>query len=186
MGTKVLMFGWEFPPFNSGGLGVACLGLTRALSDLGLQITFVMPKKLDVQAPWARIVSGDGIIIESFNSPLAAYSTAQGYGGAEATIYGNDLFSEVTRYGEFGGQVAQHEQCDVVYAHEWLSFKAGIAAKKATGKPLIVHVHATEFDRTGGQGINQVVYDIERQGMQEADAVIAVSEFTKNIIVEKI
>lgn len=180
------MFGWEFPPFNSGGLGVACLGLTRALSGLGMEIIFVMPKRLDIQAPWARIVSGDGTI-KTFNSPLTAYVTSKSYrnDGEGHAMYGSDLFAEVTRYGEFGGRIAVEEQFDVIYAHDWLSFKAGLAAQHASGKPLVVHVHATEFDRTGGQSVNKAVYGIEKEAMEKADAVVAVSEFTKKIIIER-
>ncbi len=186
MGSRVLMFGWEFPPFHSGGLGVACLGLTRALAQTGAQITFVMPKKLDVGAPWAKLVFADGVILEHFDSPLSAYATGVSYDGASKEgIYGQDLFSEVARYAEYGGELARKEQFDVIYAHEWLSFGAGMKAKQISGKPLIVHVHATEFDRTGGQGINQQVYDIERAGMYEADRIIAVSEYTKRMIIEK-
>ncbi|RJQ35626.1 glycosyltransferase family 1 protein [Candidatus Parcubacteria bacterium] len=177
------MFGWEFPPFNSGGLGVACLGLTRALAQTGAQITFVMPKKLDVGAPWAKLVFADNVILDQFNSALSAYATDEHYKGSGT--YGQDLFSEVTRYAEYGGEIARSQEYDVIYAHEWLSFGAGMKAKEISGKPLIVHVHATEFDRTGGQGVNQHVYDIERAGMHEANRVIAVSEYTKNIIVEK-
>jgi glycosyltransferase involved in cell wall biosynthesis len=180
------MFGWEFPPFNSGGLGVACLGLTRALAQTGAQITFVMPKRLDIGAPWAKLVFAEGVILQEFDSPLWAYSNGKNYDGSGGeSIYGQDLFSEVMRYGMYGGELARKEEFDVIYAHEWLSFPAGMKAKQISGKPLIVHVHATEFDRTGGQGVNQQVYDIERAGMHAADRVIAVSEYTKRVIVEK-
>ena len=96
----------------------------------------------------------------------------------------NDLLSEVRRYALLGGEIAKEEQFDVIYAHDWLSFGAGIEAKRVSGKPLIVHVHATEFDRCGGPlGVNKDVYDIEKEGMEAADRVIAVSQFTKDIIV---
>ena len=186
MAARVLMFGWEFPPFHSGGLGVACLGLTRALAQTGAEIIFVMPKRMDVKTPWAKLVFADGVFLNAFDSPLSAYANGTNYDGASAEgIYGQDLFSEVMRYARYGGELARKEQFDVIYAHEWLSFGAGVKAKQISGKPLIVHVHATEFDRTGGQGINQAIYDIERAGMHAADRVIAVSEFTKKIIVEK-
>ena len=92
---------------------------------------------------------------------------------------------EVLRYAADGARIANEECFDVIYAHDWLSFGAGVEAKKATGKPLIVQVHATEFDRGGGNNVNQEVYEIERAGMHAADVVVAVSELTKNIIVEK-
>lgn len=183
---KVLMFGWEFPPHNSGGLGVACQGLTRALAARGFEIVFVMPKKLDVGAPWARFVFADqgNISMRAVNSPLKPYST--GFSALrQLGIYGRDLFHEVLRYARLGGAIAQEESFDIIYAHDWLSFGAGIEAKRLTGKPLIVHVHATEFDRCGGpMGVNPDVYAIERTGMETADRVIAVSQYTKEIIIQ--
>jgi glycosyltransferase involved in cell wall biosynthesis len=182
------MFGWEFPPFNSGGLGVACLGLTRSLAQRGFEVLFVMPKKLDVQSPYARMIFADidgveGIAVDSMLTPYISsgkYARERG----ESGIYGRDLFSEVERYRATGAQIARDEEFDVIYAHDWLAFGAGMEAKKATGKPLIVHVHATEFDRCGGEsGVNPHVFAIEKRGMEEADSVIAVSELTKNIIV---
>jgi glycosyltransferase involved in cell wall biosynthesis len=101
------------------------------------------------------------------------------------TIYGRDLFEEVERYKMMGAVIAQEEEFDIIYAHDWLSFGAGVEAKYATGKPLIVHVHATEFDRCGGPNVNQHVYNVEKWGMEEADRVIAVSELTKQVIVDK-
>ena len=183
------MFGWEFPPFHSGGLGVACLGLTRALTQRGYEVLFVMPKKLDVQTPWARILFADIDNLEGIavNSPLQAYAMSSKSGKREdSNIYANDIFGEVARYTLSGSRIARREQFDVIYAHDWLSFGAGVEAKRATGKPLIVHVHATEFDRCGGEsGINRHVYDIERLGMEEADIVVAVSEFTKQTILRR-
>lgn len=185
------MFGWEFPPFHSGGLGVACLGLTRSLSRLGTEVIFVMPKKLDVRSPYAKIVFADRgikVVTHAINSLITPYVTAKSYlknrSAAEA-IYGKDLYSEVMRYAAMGGVIAEEEEFDVIYAHDWLSFGAGMEAKKATGKPLIVHVHATEFDRCGGAwGVNHDVYEVEKAGMEAADVVIAVSELTKNILVQ--
>ncbi|MDP3645981.1 MAG: glycosyltransferase family 4 protein [bacterium] len=198
MKTRILMFGWEFPPFNSGGLGVACLGLTRALSRLGTEVIFVMPKKLDITSPWAKIVFADPmstdrqggleIATRAVNIALSPYVTSKSYlrgRGVSDSIYGRDLLSEVMRYALMGGVIAREEVFDVIYAHDWLSFGAGIEAKRATGKPLIVHVHATEFDRCGGPwGINHDVYEIEKAGMEDADVVIAVSELTKNILIQ--
>ena len=94
------------------------------------------------------------------------------------------MIEEVLRYGHLATAIALEEDFDVIHAHDWLSFLAGIKAKKATGKPLVVHIHATEFDRTGGGNVNQQVYEIEKQGFEEADKIIAVSNFTKNKIIE--
>ena len=183
------MFGWEFPPYNSGGLGVACLGLTRALSARGADITFVMPKKLDIKTPWARMVFADqakNITLHTIDSNLTPYMTSTSYARGRKLdgIYGADLMAEVLRYARAGGDIAREEDFDVIYAHDWLSFGAGIEAKKISGKMLVAHVHATELDRCGGaSGINKDVYEIEKAGMEAADVVIAVSQLTKNIIV---
>ena len=92
---------------------------------------------------------------------------------------------EVSRYALTGAQIARdRSDFEIIHAHDWLSFPAGIAAKEISGKPLVAHVHATEFDRSG-ETVNQVVYDIERAGMHAADHVIAVSQLTKNTIVRK-
>lgn len=193
MQQRILMFGWEFPPHHSGGLGVACFGLTRALSRLGYDLIFVMPKKLNgVGAPWARFVFADAprMTTIAVDSPVLPYlpskSSLRRLPDGQEITYGWNLMEEVLRYAAAGASIAREEQFDVIYAHDWLSFGAGLAAKRATGKPLIAHVHATEFDRCGGSyGVNPDVYAIERAGMAGADAVIAVSEYTKSIIVNR-
>ena len=91
---------------------------------------------------------------------------------------------EVARYALVALSIANNFEYDVIHAHDWLTYAAGIAAKKVSGKPLIVHVHATEFDRSG-ENVNQVVYDIERNGMEAADRVITVSNFTRQIVIER-
>jgi glycosyltransferase involved in cell wall biosynthesis len=155
----------------------------------GIEIVFVMPKKIDVGAPWARFVFADsGVEARAVNSVLKPYVTGNGYARAmhDAAIYGFSLLQEVRRYAMLGGQIAQEEQFDVIYAHDWLSFGAGVEAKRVSGKPLIVHVHATEFDRCGGpMGINKDVYEMEKEGMEAADRVIAVSQFTKDLIMRE-
>lgn len=216
MKTRILMFGWEFPPHHSGGLGVACYGLTRALKARGDEVIFVMPKSLPVGASWARFVFADApeirasirvsdLVTYAVSSRLSPYAWNGSYrsdtraaeGAEKATtvatmlasmeqLYGWNLMAEVMRYAATGAEIARRESFDVIYAHDWLSFGAGIEAKRATGKPLIVHVHATEFDRCGGaHGVNPDVYAIEKAGMEAADAVVAVSEFTKNLVVRE-
>ena len=100
--------------------------------------------------------------------------------------YGPNLMEEIARYAMVAAQVAKNlaGQFDVIHAHDWLTYYAGIAAKRVSGKPLVVHMHATEFDRSG-ENINQQVYNIERTGMMEADRVIAVSNLTRNIVINK-
>ena len=152
------MFGWEFPPHHSGGLGVACYGLTRSLSRLGFHISFVMPKRLDVGAPWVHMIFADmpEITVRAIASPVLPYSYPRFARRDEA--YGYDLLAEVLNYASVASEIAKLQPCDVIYAHDWLSFGAGIEAKRVTGKPLIVHVHATEFDRCGGPwGVNREI-----------------------------
>jgi glycogen synthase len=189
MPKRVLMFGWEFPPHNSGGLGVACYGITKALARKNIEVIFVLPRKLDgVKEDFLKIIDGNIECQSSylFNSPLYPYVTDKKYYSDlfhHHEIYGNSLVEEVFRYAEFGKKIAKKEKFDVIHAHDWLSFGAGIKAKEVSGKPLVVHVHATEFDRCGGSGVNSLVYALEKEGMEKADKIIAVSNYTKNIIV---
>ncbi len=183
------MFGWEFPPHNSGGLGVACFGLVRALARLGNKVTFVLPKKVGLKSDFCDIISpedsfDDHIDIKEIDSPLQAYMTSEEYlrTAGKNGIYGSTLFEEVERYGRRAASIVRSQKFDVIHAHDWLSFKAGMTAKRVSKKPLVAHVHATEFDRTGGRNVNQRVYDVEREGLHTADKIIAVSHFTKNMV----
>lgn len=192
------MFGWEFPPFSSGGLGTACYGLTKGLSHHNVDVTFVVPHAKGAKADYVKLVSAGGlstVTIKGIESPIEGYMTSEEYETAKETlqhgsaknaprIYGKNLFHEVERYAKKAELIARHEKYDVIHAHDWMTYKAGMRAKMVSKKPLVIHVHATEFDRTGGSGVNQVVYDIEKQGMHAADKIIAVSKFTKDKIVE--
>lgn len=188
------MFGWEFPPFNSGGLGMACLGLTRALSARGLEITFVMPSAVDVKSSSMRFRFADEervsmrVIESEITDPYGGGidSTYFDKFGIKRRFYGNNLFEKVRAYTEAAARIAEEEEFDVIYAHDWLSFGAGMEAKRISGKKLITHVHATEFDRCGGSSsVNAFVYDIEKRGLESADTIVAVSDLTKRMVVEK-
>jgi len=190
--VKVLMFGWEFPPFNSGGLGTACFGLTKGLKHHKTNVTFVLPKSYpSMKADFVKLVSADCEVI-AINSTLKGYMTSEEYNknvliqknnSKNNNIYGKTLFEEVKRYAIKAKLITENEDFDIIHAHDWLTYEAGINAKKQSGKPLVIHVHATEFDRTGNNP-NQYVYDIERKGMHEADSIVAVSNFTKNKIIQ--
>ena len=188
---RALVFGWEFPPFNSGGLGVASLGLTRALAKHDVDVTFVLPKRFPLSVPYAKMITAEyedaGAQVHYIDSPIVPYAVEGSYmlGPDGRPIYGSDLVSEVRRYAAAGARIAEREPHDIIYAHDWLSFGAGSAAKSTSHRPLMAHVHATEFDRTGNGGVNQVVYDIERAGMHTADRVIAVSHRTKDMVVAR-
>ena len=101
--------------------------------------------------------------------------------------YGSNLMEEVARYAMVGGTIAMthKDEFDVIHAHDWLTYNAGIAAKRLSGKPLVVHVHATSFDRSSDNNIDTRVYEIEKRGMEAADRVITVSDLTRNIVITK-
>lgn len=219
---KVLMFGWEFPPHISGGLGTACYGLAKGLLQNGARVLFVVPKAFgDEDAGHIRLISADSIPVpttslaheflsEKFtyyglSSALAPYLdeeqfsqyseelATQTHRKRESTFYSNigftgkygkNLISEVWNYAVVAARIAQDNSFDIIHAHDWLSFPAGIMASQVSGKPLVVHVHATEFDRSG-ENVNRHVYEIEQHGMQLAGKVIAVSEFTRGTIVRR-
>jgi len=144
------------------------------------------------------------VAFRTINSPLQPYSTPgvyqqrikenlrQKHGGsvsATSTVFGgveysSDMYGEVHRYAAVAAQLAGNEQFDIVHAHDWMTYPAGIAVSAMSGKPLIVHVHSTEFDRSG-ENINQMIYDIEREGLHTADKIITVSYFTRNTIISR-
>ncbi len=98
--------------------------------------------------------------------------------------YSGDMYAEVQRYAELAVRLAANEEFDVIHAHDWMTYPAGAAVARLTGKPLVIHVHSTEFDRSG-EHVNQMIYDIERMGMHVADKIIAVSYLTRNIIISR-
>jgi glycosyltransferase involved in cell wall biosynthesis len=187
------MFGWEFPPFNSGGLGVACEGLSKALASSGVDLTFVLPFKVPVSVPWCKFIfadeSSDLMDDIQIRSLFAAYQShsnsldARKY-GLPASISG-DLIERVRSYASKAGKIAKKNNHSVIHAHDWLTYPAGIVAKKASGKPLIAHIHATEFDRSGSDSVNTDVYNIELEGFRQADAIVAVSDRIKETVVKK-
>lgn len=220
---KVLMFGWEFPPHISGGLGTACYGLTKGLSHFkDLDVQFVVPKAFgDEDQSLIRLaganqirVSQKKVSIEGFlkkinyvevDSHIIPYTDPEEYfnlvdaneSGTKQYIdtkftgqleftggYGPNLYQEIANYAYVAHFISLESQIDVIHAHDWLTYPAGIAAKQATGKPLVIHVHATDFDRSGGS-VNPAVYEIERTGMHAADRIITVSNLTRNTVIEK-
>ena len=216
------MFGWEFPPHISGGLGTACYGLTKGLANLGVEVLFVMPSASgdEDQSAVSIINASDVVVTETvknvneflekvqflrIGSNLVPYLDPVQFANLvkeqkEGQIedyklhfgqkykfsgkYGANLMEEVARYAMVAGEIALKNDFDVIHAHDWLTYLAGVAAKKLTGKPLVVHIHATEFDRSGNN-INTEVYELEKLGMKEADMVIAVSNLTRNIVINK-
>lgn len=247
---RILMLGWEFPPFIAGGLGVACYGLTKALDRHGHEVLFILPRPVDTShSSHIKLLSPEAArrslrlagkraaakqarshdefdhnytttefehavfkgVPASFSSPYPDFgspgdSAAGGFGdhsildhpdsrpdSASPPIgiaqrggahYSGDLVGDADRYARLVVALARHESFDVVHAHDWLTYPAGIAIAAVSGKPLVVHVHSTEFDRSG-DNIHQQLYDIERRGMHMADRVIAVSEYTRSICLQR-
>lgn len=297
---RILMLGWEFPPFIAGGLGTACEGLTKSMVAQGHEITFVFPQpipaghqshvnligptvlrnrieslrktsdssqssgavsqvqsemvienqsesnkttkqlkrhistathqtqleeQVHLKSPYPSsypgVDAGDVLkrVIESIehttqtsqevlDSPLPAGHTStilRGLQSSDASTlvdsmqgaldslgelgtgdkgYSGDLFTDADRYARLACALCVHEQFDVIHAHDWLTYPAGVAVRALTGKPLVCHIHATEFDRSGAH-INQPVYELERMGMNAADRVIAVSRLTKAVVHSK-
>lgn len=185
------MLGWELPPHNSGGLGVACLNMARALAHEGVDIDFVVPYLAKhPEIDFMQVLSATKL------DPIHRYG-----GGSYASLNiteeiiptgdeknGKKLVSirEVQKsYCDYVEKYLQNHQPDLVHAHDWLTYEAGILAKKEHGTPLIAHVHATEFDRAGMHSGNPLIHEIEYEGLMLADRIIAVSESTKRIIHEK-
>ncbi len=263
---RVLMFGWEFPPHISGGLGTACHGLTNSLSQENIDVLFVVPKlhggetaertsfinasdvPIEREGSVERYVSGTAVDsetrkevyrvirknehmrqievpstlspyrspsfeetssdLEHWNYPIAfedrdttpkrMTQLDEHHNGEDVSeqkkniiasykfsgSYGPNLLEEVRRYAQVGAEIAKKFEFDVIHAHDWMTYLAGIAAKKVSGKPLVVHVHATEYDRSG-EHVDPQVRAIEQQGMAEADCVVTVSNWTKKITVTK-
>ena len=255
---RVFMLGWEFPPFISGGLGTACYGLTKAMSALGTDVMFVLPRPVSTpfsthvrlvsprpESPLAvpttefRLDEFEHVTFRTINAGLTSpYQTAGQYqekpevqpqqqqvvvdkqrltrtiavqstpaalapvqaqpqaeqkpaapapnvgAPAGASPYAGDMLQEVQRYAALASEVARQEEFDVVHAHDWMTYPAGLAVAALKGKPLVVHVHSTEFDRSG-VNVDQRIYDIERRGMHGAIKIIAVSHLTKNICVHR-
>lgn len=219
------MLGWEFPPLVNGGLGIACLGLAKALArktDLRVIVpkadmstsygpfqltglnnvsmeevenieqkysyeTFALVERAPVElAPYE---SGDGgagsdMVIETKDGKVTLARTHQTdleIFHSQEDLYAGDLARKVIEFSKIAAKLALNHDFDVVHAHDWMTFLAGVEIKKATGRPLVLHLHASQFDRAGADARGWI-YDIEKYGMEQADAVIPVSKYTGTIV----
>ncbi len=179
---KILMLGWELPPHNSGGLGVACYGLCRALAHRGVDIEFVVPYHEQHDIDFMKITpahqQGAKVVLESggaYDSRLYIHPD-----GREERL---DIYGQVKAYEHAVARLATETEFDIIHAHDWLTFRAGLRAKMSSGAPLILHVHSIERDRAGGTPGNPLVRDIEETVMMMADGICAVSQLTKDAIV---
>lgn len=232
---KVLMFTWEFPPLISGGLGMACYGMVKALLSLGIKIDLVLPTKEEVYFPMReisdvdtlpavflnarkqiqyenRVFSGISERIEFIGlndhpesyfqlSDINRYVSSikkelwskESFAFKEQDIWqqmtnnligDEDLIRKIQEYTLRAERMAKTLNYDIIHAHDWLTYPAGMLARRISSKPLIVHIHATEFDRAGGPG-DERIHKIEHAGMTYADKVIAVSQYTSQMIMSR-
>jgi glycosyltransferase involved in cell wall biosynthesis len=217
------MFGWEFPPHISGGLGTASYGLTKGMATLDdLEVIFVVPKAWgDEDQTMVRLVGANQVPVafkqvyyKGFRRPLEKIevsskivpytdpedfwkmvtSEVSGYNlfiqiNSRGMVdfsgrYDNYLMDEINKYAIVASVIAEENEFDIIHAHDWLAYPAGIAAMEVSGKPLVIHVHATDFDRSG-DNVNPDVYHIEKRGMDAASKIITVSNLTRDIVINK-
>ncbi len=198
---KALMLGWEFPPLHSGGLGVATKNLAMSLARRGVPVCFALPnfvftqikekggheQEFEVAACDSEMTFEMIRIKSSLSNP---YVTAESYAeevkahagkDPSNTLYSDNLMSEIERYAQEMDKLASERSFHLVHGHDWITFPAAVKVKERQGTPFVAHVHATEMDRTGGNP-NQEIYDRERNGMEQADRIIAVSNYTKELL----
>jgi len=217
------MFGWEFPPHISGGLGTASYGLTKGMAAIdNLEVIFVVPKVWgDEDQNAVRLIGANKIPVafkqifykgtkKSFEkieifSRIVPYTDPDDFWkviksevdsyrlivhtNSKGMVdfsgkYDCNLLDEIYKYSVVASVIAEENEFDIIHAHDWLTYPAGIAAKAVSGKPLVIHVHATEFDRSGGN-VNPEVYRIEKEGMDAASKIITVSNLTRDIVIHK-
>lgn len=208
---KVLMFGWEFPPHILGGLGTASYGITKGLAaQPDMHITFCLPKPWgdedksfmniigmsetpivwrDVDYDYVKQRLGNRMSPEQYfqlRDHIYAdfnYRLTDDLGCIEFSgKYPDNLQDEINNYSIVAGVIARQQEYDIIHAHDWLTYPAGIHAKNVSGKPLVIHVHATDFDRSRGH-VNPTVYGIEKDGMDHADCIMCVSELTRQTVI---
>lgn len=207
------MFGWEYPPHVFGGLATANFGISEGLHAQGdIETTLCLPHPFgDEDKTFANIVAmncvpivyrdinhdylnwrlgnimdtdlyyklRDNIYADFNNMNVSDIGTMEFAGG-----YPANLHEEINNYSIIAGVVARAMDYDIIHAHDWLTFPAGIHAKKISGKPLCIHVHATDFDRSRGK-VNPTVYAIEKDGMDNADCIMCVSELTRKTVIKQ-
>jgi glycosyltransferase involved in cell wall biosynthesis len=220
---RVLMFGWEFPPHISGGLGTASYGLTKGMATLDdLEVIFVVPKAWgDEDQTKVKLVGANQVSMSfrhiyykgfrqalekiEVSSKIVPYTDPEDFwrmtrsevSGYKLFVhtdrkgmvdfsgrYEGNLMDEINKYAIVASVIAEENEFDIIHAHDWLAYPAGIAAMEVSGKPLIIHVHATDFDRSGGR-VNPDVYRIEKNGMDAASKIITVSNLTRDIVIHK-
>ena len=214
------MIGWEYPPTITGGLGIACQGIAKALGKMGNRVQFMVPRLygneesspnvelFDVKSRLSSL-SEDEIesigflnILKNPEESLPSVYNSEDYIPPEhrksvsinealspETVvmgggYGPGLYDEIHRYAKFAEYISSKISFDIIHVHDWMTYPAGLAVMTKTGKPLVCHVHATEFDRSG-ERVNQYVYDLEKHAFERCSKIITVSNYTKNILINR-
>lgn len=196
---KVLTFGWELAPVMNGGLGVVCKNLTESLSNKGVDITFVIPKfpsEFNNNTNF-KLINASNIDIncnlESLSIPsyISPYISSYEYkyiknnsNKFDSDLYGINLLLEVEKYALRAKELCKNLNIDIIHSHDWMTSVAGVEAKKTLNKPLVFHIHSTEYDRSANNP-NPDILKYEKYALDNADKIIAVSKYTKNMIVEK-
>lgn len=217
---KVLFLTWEFPPIITGGLGMACYGMVRALLEQGVEIVLVLPTEKPCFFEMKRLEDADLLPCSVYKEASGEWHSAksiedmeewhstkfvvdmEAWSGAETLVHAKEWPGKETlldtnewhrlnpyqfnvfspsRYRALVEAIIPHVDFDVIHAHDWLTFEAGLYAKEVSGRPLVCHVHSTEYDRACGQG-NERIHQFERIGLELADRVIAVSRFTASAV----
>lgn len=210
---KALMFGWEFPPHILGGLGTASYGMTKGMSmQEDLEITFVIPKPHgDEDQSFLKIIGACNVPVvwkdndwQHVNHRIGKlmhpdeyfwlrdgikYDFTRIYTNELGCIdfsgrYPDNLIEEISNYEAVASVLAHKLDFDVIHSHDWLTYPAGAFAKQISGKPLVIHVHATDFDRSRGK-VNPTVYSIEKRGMDIADHIMTVSNLTRETVIKQ-
>lgn len=184
------MLGWELPPHYTGGMGIVCLQLCRALAKKGVDIEFILPFTADfpnIDFMKVNPALPDNVDEILYNSGGSTYdSQLYTYVGKTGETRGVKMHEHIDNYTKYVAKLVTLGEYDIIHAHDWLTFRAGLAAKQISGKPLFLHVHATQYDQSGGTSNgNPLIKDIEYVGFHMADKIIAISQRVKDTIVRE-
>lgn len=179
---KILMLGWELPPHNSGGLGIACYQLCKALSAQGVDIEFIVPYSDSHDIDFMDITPAHPQGIKSIIKSGIAYDSYK-YTLENGEVGWLNIHDQQQLFEHAIGRLVEEREFDIVHAHDWLTFRAALRVKEIKGCPIVLHVHSVESDRSGSSHGNPAVRQIEETALHLADRIIAVSHHTKNAIV---
>jgi glycogen(starch) synthase len=181
------MLGWELPPHHAGGMGIVCYQMCKQLSSSGIDIEFILPYTAEFNIDFMKVTPAHSQSIEEVKFAGGVYDSKYfgKYDKVKSNIGKLDLRQQHDLFAHNVAKLVETTEFDIIHAHEWLTFKAGMLAKQKTGKPLIVHVHATQYDQSAGGFGNPEVREIEYAALMMADKVFAISQYMKNILVRE-